>query len=81
MRIKQKEQIAIGKRIRQLREYQGFSQEAFADHAGLSRSHYGCIERGQFALSLPKLLDIAIALNVEIGELLPTMAELKEMND
>ena len=79
MRIKQQELIAIGRRIRQVRENQHFSQEDFAEHVGISRSHYGCIERGQFAVSLPKLLDIAIALNIEIGELFPSVAELKKM--
>lgn len=79
MRIKQQELIALGKRIRQIRERQGFSQEAFAEEAGVSRSHYGCIERGQFAVSLPKLIDIAIALNVEMSELFPSLAELKKI--
>lgn len=78
MRTKQQELIAIGRRIRQVREKQQFSQEDFAEHVGISRSHYGCIERGRFAVSLPKLLDIAIALNIEVGELFPPLTELKE---
>lgn len=81
MRIKQKELIAVGNRIRKVRESQGFSQEEFAELASVSRSHYGCIERGQFAVSLPKLIDIAIALNVEISEIFPTLAELKKMKE
>lgn len=79
MRTKQQELIAIGKRIREAREQQLFSQEDFAEHVGISRSHYGCIERGRFAVSLPKLLDIAMALNIEVGELFPSLAELKEI--
>ncbi len=81
MRIKQKELVAIGQRIREVREVQGFSQEDFAEHVGISRSHYGCIERGQFAVSLPKLLDIAIALNIEVATLFPSIAELKKMRE
>ena len=81
MRLKQQELIAIGARIRKERENQKFSQEAFADEANISRSHYGCIERGQFSVSLPKLIDIAIALNIEISELFPSLAELKKMRD
>lgn len=81
MRIKQKELIAIGQRIREVRENQGFSQEDFAEHVGISRSHYGCIERGQFAVSLPKLIDIALALNIEVSLLFPSIAELKQMRD
>lgn len=81
MRLKQQELIAIGARIRKIRENRQFSQEAFADEANISRSHYGCIERGQFSVSLPKLIDIAIALNIEISELFPSLSELKKMRD
>lgn len=81
MRTKQKKLIAIGQRIREVREMQGFSQEDFAEYVGISRSHYGCIERGQFAVSLPKLIDIAIALNIEIGALFPSIAELKKIRE
>ena len=81
MRIKQKELIAIGQRIRSAREQQGYSQEEFAEYVGISRSHYGCIERGQFAVSLPKLIDIAVALNIEVGALFPSITELKKMRN
>ncbi len=81
MRIKQQELIAIGKLIRKMRESQGASQEEFAEQAGVSRSHYGCIERGQFAVSLPKLIDIALALDIEVGELFPALEELKKMKE
>lgn len=81
MRIKQQQLIAIGKRIREMRVKQGYSQEDFAEHVGISRSHYGCIERGQFAVSLPKLIDIMLALDVEVGELFPTIAELKKLKE
>ena len=81
MRLKQPELIIIGARIRKARENLKFSQEAFADKAEISRSHYGCIERGQFAVSLPKFIDIALALNIEIGELFPSLFELKKMRD
>ena len=40
MRIKQQKLIALVQRIRKIREHQGFSQEAFAEEAGISRSHY-----------------------------------------
>lgn len=81
MRIKQQELIALGQRIRKIRESQKISQEEFAAQAGISRSHYGCIERGQFAVSLPKLIDIALALNIEVAELFPSLAELRKMKE
>jgi transcriptional regulator with XRE-family HTH domain len=36
----------LPKAIRTEREQAGYSQEAFARHAGLDRSYYGAIERG-----------------------------------
>lgn len=76
---KKQQLIAIGQRIRAARKKQSYSQEAFAEYVSISRSHYGGIERGQFAVSLPKLIDIAVALNVEIGALFPTIAELRKL--
>jgi len=37
--------LALGKRLRELRAKQGFSQEAFADHCGLQRTAMSLIER------------------------------------
>jgi transcriptional regulator with XRE-family HTH domain len=66
--------IAIGKKIRALREDSGFTQESFADHAGLDRAYYGAIERGERNLAALNLIKIASALEVQVGELFPSLA-------
>lgn len=49
----------LGKRIRELREKKGSSQEAFAGACGLNRVHMSDIERGQVNLSIATLKKIA----------------------
>jgi transcriptional regulator with XRE-family HTH domain len=65
--------ILIGQRIRALRQERGYSQEGFAAHAGIDRSYYGAIERGERNLSVLTLLQLAYALQVEPGRLLPSL--------
>lgn len=74
-----KDLIAVGKRIREIRESKGISQEDFSSVVGISRNHFSCIERGKFGISIEKLHDIAVALNIEVGELFPPLSELKKM--
>lgn len=50
--------------VRRHRQARGWSQEAFADRAGLSRSFSGDVERGQAIPSLDTLLKIAEALGL-----------------
>ncbi len=61
----------LGRRIRMLREAKGFSQETFAHHAGLERSYYGRIERGEINVTARNLIKIAKTLDVSVGELFP----------
>ncbi len=68
----------IGKKIRSLREAAGFSQEQFAMHIDMARSNYGMLERGKKNLSTVNLVRIAMALDVEVGELFPSLKELKK---
>lgn len=69
--------LLIGQRLRALREARGMSQEVFALEAGIARSYYGGIERGQRNLAALNLVRIASTLGVEMGELFPSMKELK----
>ena len=59
----------LGKRIRTLRQSAGYTQEEFAYKAGLDRSYYGAVERGERNLSVLNLLKIAEALGVDVGVL------------
>ncbi len=62
--------IAFGRAVREVRVERGFGQETFAAHAGLDRSYYGAIERGEFNVSLSTILKVADALGVRGSELL-----------
>ena len=70
--------IKIGKRIREARKLKGFSQELFAAEAGLGRTYMGRVERGEQNLSIQNLIQIALTLKVEVGELIPPIKNLKK---
>jgi transcriptional regulator with XRE-family HTH domain len=62
--------LALGKRMRQLRDKQGFSQEAFADHCGLHRTAISLIERGKRVPTLTTLLTISQGFDISLSEML-----------
>jgi len=62
--------VAVGQAIRSLREEHGSSQEAFAAAAGLDRSYYGAIERGEFNVTIDTLAKIAGALDMPASRVL-----------
>ena len=67
----------MGQHIKKLRKDKGFTQESFALEAGVERAYYGKIEAGQRNLTALNIMKIALALDVEPGELLPSKSELK----
>src|SRR5258708_29360328 len=62
-------QKQVGKRVRELRENKGISQEALAAICNLHRTYVGLIERGERNLSLSTLETIAQGLEVPVSEL------------
>ena len=60
---------AFGQRVRELRKERGYSQEQFADLAGLDRSYMGHIERGEKNITLLKIYQISLALNLSPKDL------------
>ena len=70
----------VGENIRRLREKRGYAQEAFAHHIEIGRAFYGRIERGEMAPGALTLIKIAKALNVEVGELFPSLWQLKKIS-
>src|SRR5579862_8835365 len=62
-------QQQIGKRVRQLREKKGLSQEALAGICSLHRTYIGLIERGERNLSLSTVETVAHGLDVQPSEL------------
>ncbi len=59
----------LGRRIRELRERRGLSQEGLADLAKIGRSYMSGIERGVRNCSTLHLVRIARALRVPVGDL------------
>lgn len=59
---------AVGKRIRELRNELGVSQEEFADMVGLDRTYITSVECGKRNISIVNVERIANALNVTLSE-------------
>ena len=65
----------IGRKLRQYRQKQGYSQEALADRAGLHPTYIGQVERGEKNITVEtvvllshKKADSYIHIDVEFGE-------------
>ena len=59
----------IGKRLRQVREAKGLSQQDLEDRSGLPRTHISVIENGRSTPSFHVLERWAKALGIELHEL------------
>ncbi len=65
----------FAKRLRQIRQIKGLSQEALADLAGLHRTYIGSVERSERNVSIDNMERLANALEVDIAELLRDESE------
>ncbi len=61
---------ALGKRVRELRQERGYSQEKLAELAGIHENHVRRIEGGTANPSYLVLIKLANALSVSLGEFL-----------
>jgi transcriptional regulator with XRE-family HTH domain len=61
--------VRVGRKIRALRRAKGWSQQLLADHAELERAHLSRLEEGRREAGLRVLERIAIALDVEVEDL------------
>jgi transcriptional regulator with XRE-family HTH domain len=61
---------AFGRRLRQIRELRGWSQERLAAEVGLDRSYVGGVERGERNISLENICKLAKALATKPAELM-----------
>jgi transcriptional regulator with XRE-family HTH domain len=67
-------QVRFGKRVREVRQKKGISQEKLADLAGLHRTYVSGVERGERNISLLNIERLAIALDVTMSDLMPSAA-------
>lgn len=65
--------IAFGKRLRQIRERRGLSQEKLAELANLHRNYTGLLERGRANPTLLAIVALARALGVPPAKLIDTV--------
>ena len=63
--------VAIGQRVRLLRDQHGLTQKALAERAGLSLRFLSEVESGQGNISVTRLAELAHALGVGPASLLP----------
>lgn len=68
---KDPELVAFGRRIADLRNAAGMTQEGLAHAAGLHWTYIGQIERGERNLTYKNVLKLARGLKVKPGELMP----------
>jgi|HubBroStandDraft_1064217.scaffolds.fasta_scaffold897877_1 transcriptional regulator with XRE-family HTH domain len=61
--------VRVGRRIKELRQEKGWSQQLLADHAELERAHLSRLEEGKREPGLRVLDRIARALDVEVEDL------------
>ena len=62
--------IRFGKKVREERLKKGLSQEDLASKANVHRTYIGMIERGEKNITLLNIKKIAIALDLQINQLL-----------
>ena len=60
----------LGRNVRRLREEKGWSQEDFADRAGIHRTYVSDIERGQRNPTITVVEKLAKPFDVSSGKLL-----------
>ena len=60
----------LGRNVRKLREARGWSQEEYADRAGIHRTYVSDIERGRRNPTITVVEKLAGPLEVDAGELL-----------
>ena len=60
--------ILVGKRVKELRNKLGISQEELADLAELDRTYITSVECGRRNISIVNIEKLAIALNISLHE-------------
>lgn len=59
----------LGKRIRELRQQTGLSQEKFALKIGMDRTYFASVEEGKRNIAIVNIKKVADGLGVSLSEL------------
>ena len=68
----------FGRRLREVREGAGLSQEKLAELATLHRTYVSSVERGKRNISIENIERLALALDVSMRDLMPEDAPQKK---
>ena len=60
--------INLGKRVKELRFYNGYSQETFSSECGLNRSYITSVENGKRNVSIENIEKIATAFQLTLKD-------------
>jgi transcriptional regulator with XRE-family HTH domain len=71
--------LAFGHTVRAIREKQGWTQEAFADHCGFFRTYLSRIETGKANPTLNAMEVIAVAVQLPMSELIGAAERRQEV--
>ncbi len=66
---KSRESRALGRAFRATRKELGHTQESFALKAGIDRSYYGALERGEYNMTIDTIMQVARGLGVPAWQL------------
>lgn len=77
MRGKDDIRVRFGQRLREVRTEKEVSQENLAETAGLHRTFVSLIERGLRNITLETIEKLAVALEVEMADLMPSRVRPK----
>ena len=58
--------ILFGQNLCRIRKFRGYSQDSMAAGCGISRAHYGRIERGEHAATIDTCYLIATFLQIDV---------------
>lgn len=71
--------LQFGRQVREIREKAGLTQEELAVAISMTRTSITNIEKGRQKILLHTLYDIAMALNVDIRDLLPEQSQHEDI--
>lgn len=72
------DKVALGRRIKAMRQNLGMTQEEFAERLNCTNSHLGKIENGKDGISIELLVSVANMLHTTVDQLLLDSYDYKE---